>query len=126
MGQQELAHRQVGEKRRVLRDQGDRVACRVVAELGRGGRIVDQDSPAGRRVAVGEQFDVVDERRLAGAGRPDNAHHLAHRHVDAAEGLRLTVASVPTQDRDLLLTIVISVPRRLFSSVVTEAFYERH
>ena len=37
MGQQELADRQVGEERRVLGDQGDGVARRVVAELGRAG-----------------------------------------------------------------------------------------
>ena len=98
--QQELAHRHVGEERGVLRDQGDGVARRIVAELGRGRLAVDQHAPAAGRVAVGEQFDVVDQRRLARAGRADDADDLSHLEVDAAEGFGSAVAAVAAEDAD--------------------------
>ena len=100
MRHQELADRQIGKKRRVLRDQRDRVFRRIVAEIRRRRLAVDQNPPAAGRIAVGKQFDVVDERRLAGAGRTDNAHDLPHGHVDPSERFGLPILAVPAEDRN--------------------------
>ena len=91
---------QVGEERGVLRDQGDGIAGRVVAIFRGRARAVDEDAPARRRIGVGEQLDVVDERGLARAGRPDDADHVAHPQVNALHGLGLARLAAPAEDRD--------------------------
>ncbi len=99
---QKFLHRQVGQEGGVLGDQGDGIAGRVIAVFERGAFAVDQDAAPGLGVAVGEQLDIVDERSLARAGRPDDADHVAHFEVDALHRFGLTGAAHPAQDGDIL------------------------
>ena len=98
MRHQELADRQIGEERGVLRDQRDRIFRGIIAEILRRRLAVDENPPPAGRVAVGEQFDVVDERGLAGAGRPDDAHDLPHRQVEPSERFGLPFLAVAAEN----------------------------
>ena len=83
MGLQKFPHRKIGEKGRVLGNQGDGVAGRVIAIFRRRPLAIDQNPPAGRRIGVGKQLNVIDQRRFAGPGRPDDADHVAHAQINA-------------------------------------------
>jgi hypothetical protein len=71
-----------------LGNQGYWVVRRVVEQfLGRR-RVIDQDAAVRWGIGVGEQSDIVDERRLPGTGGSNDTDDIAHSQVDTTNRLQ--------------------------------------
>ena len=103
-----LEHRHVAEERVVLEHEADAAVADV---LRRGILVVEQDGP---RVGDLEARDDPQQRRLAGARRPDQRDELPARHVegDVVEGGKGAEALGDVSNRDAhVATVLISAAR---------------